>query len=164
MHVFKIAIAFDDERPVRLLKRPLQTARRDGLPSEMRQDDAFSEMRARQTVTIFSSGTQKDGIACVAADIRDAFTVFLFIEFIENAARIADEMPMRVDAAQIVESRDGVACAQILHELLAHGGDEAAVQFIVLPCVFVNAVLPHVFAGGFEQIRADERPFVAFLQ
>ena len=71
---------------------------------------------------------------------------------------------MRVNAAQIVESRDGVACAQIFHELLAHGRDETAVQFIILPRILVNAVLQHVFAGGFEQVRADERPFVAFLQ
>ena len=164
LHVFKITASFNDKCSVRLLKRPLQTSCRDGFPSEMRKDDTFSEMRARQTVTIFSSGTKQDGIACVSADIRNAFAVFFFVEFIENTAWIADEMPMRVNAAQIVESRDRIACAQILHELFAHGGDETAIQFIVLAGVFINTVFLHVFAGGFEQIRADERPFVAFLQ
>ena len=85
-------------------------------------------------------------------------------EFIENTAWIADEMPMRVNAAQIIKSRDGIACTQILHELFAHGGDETAVQFIILPRILVNTVLLHIFAGGFEQIRADKRSFVTFLQ
>ena len=86
----------------------------------MRQDDTFCEMRARQTVTIFSSGAKQDGIARVTTDIRDAFAVFFFIEFIENTAWVADEMPMRVNTAQIIKSRNRVARTQILHELFAH--------------------------------------------